>query len=741
MTKKINFWRILFLLVLVISSSFLEAAWAQSSAPDGTNEILKELAVLRAKTDSIESEISRLYTITLALFGALAALLAGLLYLTLDISRNLRIPKEERVARLEQLTERIKDYLTQISDKMHLPRPILGLLLALTLLFASSVWATIPQTINFQGRLSDANGPITGQQSVTFTAYDAETGETKLGSETAKITPDSNGIFNYALGSQQSLNLTQTIDFTKPVWIEIKVGEQTLSPRQPLRSAPFALGNVSKAGDTIKGDVKVEGKLTATKFIGDGTGLTGMAFEDYVKKSGDSMNGPLTVKGDVKVEGELNATKFIGDGSGLTNMAFGDYVKKSGDSMSGTLTAKITDLSGNIATGEVGTYLAPFFPMAVGVSGKGPIGGFFESPVESLAVYAKGGFTSHGNSTITGNLTVFPHGSPPEFTADFTTYSQGKKTLDQLKSKYPEWAAKFPSKVQATSGAPTPPQPIWFASKIQDLENAINSVDKKADTANTAITNIQLTPGPVGAAGAIGPQGPAGVNGLSVSALKYDPTNGLQWQLSGQTTWSNVTNGNQLLSTANTTYFDQSGNIKSNRITGTLALERIPVLDQDRVPASYTRNLATSGNLTIGTATAGTKIAVSGLAQNSTLTNTLVYDPVTGGIYFQPSTSRTSSRRYKNNISLLSDDFNKILLAEPKAFTWKNDGKADIGFIAEEFDALGLKDLVIYNQEGQPDAIKYDKVPLYLLEVVKGQQKAIDSLKAELEELKAKLGK
>jgi len=76
----------------------------------------------------------------------------------------------------------------------------------------------------------------------------------------------------------------------------------------------------------------------------------------------------------------------------------------------------------------------------------------------------------------------------------------------------------------------------------------------------------------------------------------------------------------------------------------------------------------------------------------------------------------------------------------------QRDTKKTSSFIAEEFDQLGLGNLVIYNRDGQPDALKYEMVSLYLLEVVKdqvqttkGQAETIEQLKAENESLKAQL--
>ena len=87
-----------------------------------------------------------------------------------------------------------------------------------------------------------------------------------------------------------------------------------------------------------------------------------------------------------------------------------------------------------------------------------------------------------------------------------------------------------------------------------------------------------------------------------------------------------------------------------------------------------------------------------------------------------------SSARFKEDIEPLKDDFHKILEAKPKSFTWKENGEKGIGFIAEEFDALGLTDLVYY-EDGQPFSIRYELVPLYLLEVIKDQVETTKQLK------------
>jgi hypothetical protein len=91
----------------------------------------------------------------------------------------------------------------------------------------------------------------------------------------------------------------------------------------------------------------------------------------------------------------------------------------------------------------------------------------------------------------------------------------------------------------------------------------------------------------------------------------------------------------------------------------------------------------------------------------------------------------SSSQRYKTNIEQIDADTDAVLKLRPVSFQWKTTGQNDIGLIAEEVEQQ-LNDLVIYDNEGRPEAVKYDKVSLYLLAVVK-------DLKAENESLKQRL--
>ena len=106
------------------------------------------------------------------------------------------------------------------------------------------------------------------------------------------------------------------------------------------------------------------------------------------------------------------------------------------------------------------------------------------------------------------------------------------------------------------------------------------------------------------------------------------------------------------------------------------------------------------------------------------------------GQFFQD----TSSRRYKENIRPLATNFRALLQAIPQTYTRPGaPDRWEIGFIAEDLDALGLKPLVEYDAEGRPDGVNYDKIPLYLTMISAEQQTEITRLSEENERLKTRL--
>ena len=122
-------------------------------------------------------------------------------------------------------------------------------------------------------------------------------------------------------------------------------------------------------------------------------------------------------------------------------------------------------------------------------------------------------------------------------------------------------------------------------------------------------------------------------------------------------------------------------------------------------------------------------------------------DPVDGELYFNSGSGNLklfnggwvtittfSSLRYKHNVQPLVNDWNKILQVQPKSFIYNGDSEdaTSIGYVAEDFDALGLTDLVQYDDKGRPNGINYDKITLYAAEILKQQQIDINAIKQSL---------
>lgn len=107
-------------------------------------------------------------------------------------------------------------------------------------------------------------------------------------------------------------------------------------------------------------------------------------------------------------------------------------------------------------------------------------------------------------------------------------------------------------------------------------------------------------------------------------------------------------------------------------------------------------------------------------------------------------TRESSSRRYKQNIRPLDHrDIARIMTIEAKQYEMKKEygpsGWSTIGYLAEDLHEAGLSDLVIYDEQGKPDGVKYKKIALYVNEVVKSQQKIIQQLQTEVEALKKRM--
>jgi len=96
----------------------------------------------------------------------------------------------------------------------------------------------------------------------------------------------------------------------------------------------------------------------------------------------------------------------------------------------------------------------------------------------------------------------------------------------------------------------------------------------------------------------------------------------------------------------------------------------------------------------------------------------------------------TSSKRYKNSITDVTKGLAELKTLRPVNYKGNNDGETVFyGLIAEEVHDAGLTEFVEYNDENQPDGLRYPHMVSLCIKAIQEQQTLIESLTARIEEL------
>ncbi len=93
----------------------------------------------------------------------------------------------------------------------------------------------------------------------------------------------------------------------------------------------------------------------------------------------------------------------------------------------------------------------------------------------------------------------------------------------------------------------------------------------------------------------------------------------------------------------------------------------------------------------------------------------------------------SSSLRYKTNIGRFADGMAFLNRLRPISFDWKDGGMKDVGFGAEDIAKIDPR-FVTYNDKGEVEGVKYDRLTTVLVNAVREQQTQIGSLERRLSE-------
>ncbi|MBK9163380.1 MAG: tail fiber domain-containing protein [Acidobacteria bacterium] len=98
----------------------------------------------------------------------------------------------------------------------------------------------------------------------------------------------------------------------------------------------------------------------------------------------------------------------------------------------------------------------------------------------------------------------------------------------------------------------------------------------------------------------------------------------------------------------------------------------------------------------------------------------------------------SSSLRYKTNIGRFSPGISFVNQLRPISFDWKDGGMKDVGFGAEDIAKIDPR-FVTYNDKGEVEGVKYDRIGVVLVNAVKDQQAQIEAQDVKIKSLETQL--
>lgn len=144
--------------------------------------------------------------------------------------------------------------------------------------------------------------------------------------------------------------------------------------------------------------------------------------------------------------------------------------------------------------------------------------------------------------------------------------------------------------------------------------------------------------------------------------------------------------------------------------------------------------ITSSGNVGIGTNAPATLCHINGTIR---YTNRPAAGTITAIGYDANGDLKNSSSslRYKHDINDYDKGLDTVLQLRPVTFKFNGETRENSGFIAEEVDALGLNEVMLYDEENRPDGVLYSNMVALLTKAIQEQQAIISDLQARISTL------
>ncbi|MEL6820130.1 MAG: hypothetical protein AAFP70_00115 [Calditrichota bacterium] len=243
-------------------------------------------------------------------------------------------------------------------------------------LFSQLAIAQIPQTLTYQGALTDSTGiAVTdGTYQLKLTLFNAASGGQSVWTESQQA-ETYRGVFSVRLGDSTPLSLP----FDKPYWLEVEVDGNVLSPRSELTASAYSFNSANIADSIVTADKIADAQVVrsingltdnVTLSAGANVTITPQGNELVVGSNGggatpwDSLNGNIFYQGgnvgigtnapteQLELTGNLKLPQTENQGNGQTGVLLVDT--SSVLHTYGTKNLFVGKGSGNFTTGGLG---------------------------------------------------------------------------------------------------------------------------------------------------------------------------------------------------------------------------------------------------------------------------------------------------------------------------------------------------------------------------------------------------
>jgi hypothetical protein len=550
-------------------------------------------------------------------------------------------------------------------------------------------WGQIPQTISYQGILTDASGTAVpdGNYELTFKLYDAATGGMELWSEEQSVAVN-NGIFNVILGSITPL----TLSFDRLYWLGVTVGQDSeLTPRIELTASAYSLNARSIADSAVTG-----GKIASGQVVRSVNAIK----DDVLLAAGNN----ITITQD---DNTLTIAAAEGTGGGNTL----DQAYDQGSAGAGRqiiADAGAVDIAG---------------PDGLTVNGKVGIG--TTSPLNKFSV----------NETDALGTTDFFNAASITLTRTVADNISLRNTQAlQVKSVYASPTGTYfaPKAVEALVENISSTGEITEASALRgEVRNTSTGSIELANSVFARLLNTST--GTIKQARIVFIASPFNTGtiennyGLFIENQNIGPNSYAIYSLGGKSYFADAV-GIGTDNPRGELHLSSGGDTKL-RFTNGLGNDVAIVYNTDnnalefRLGGTGTETevvINDGGNVGIGTANPANILTV---VQGSDT------DPIAD------AWTTYSSRRWKTNIRPMEGSLDKVKRLRGVSYDRKADGKPDIGLIAEEVGEV-IPEVVSYEENGKDaKSVDYARLVAVLVEAIKEQQKEFEKQKAAIDAL------